>query len=65
MATAQEVALLKKIYKNASAQEQKKKKRKNEIKEKRGLKKSICSRRIVYDDSSWDTSLFSTRGTRS
>ena len=43
----------------------KKKKRKNEIKEKRGLKKSICSRRIVYDDSSWDTSLFSTRGTRS
>ena len=31
----------------------------------KGIKKSICGRRVSYGDSSWETSLFCTRGSRS
>ena len=58
MAMAQEVAMWKKVYKQASTP-------KKEITKKRGIKKSICGRRITYDDSIWDTSVFCTRDTRS
>ena len=35
-----------------------------EVRKKRGMKKSISGRKIPYDDSSWDTSLFCIRRIR-
>ena len=58
MTTAQEVAMCQKVCKKPSAQ-------KKEVTNKRGIKKSICGGRITCDDSSWNTGLFCTRGTRS
>ena len=39
--------------------------RKKKVTNTRRMKKSICAKKIAYDDSSWDSSLFCTRGTRS
>ena len=57
MATAQEVEMWKKGLQKSLCT-------KKEVTKKRGIKESMCGRRITYDDSSWETSLFWTRGTR-
>ena len=38
---------------------------KKKVTKNKGIKNSICGRRIGYGDSSWETSLFCTRGSRS
>ena len=58
MVMTQEVAMWNKVCKKTYAQ-------KKETTKKRGIKKPIWRRRVTYDDSSWDTSLFCTRNNRS